>query len=283
MRAHAITTKPGVGGRGHIKRIVPRDVLPARGILALSIAVVLVAATGSIASAHIGVGMSLEPTASVGFGDRRVGTTSPAQAFTLRVGCRRTESGCLDRSRKPRISVPGDFAQTNDCPPTMLSGESCTISVTFAPTSTGPKKGSLRTGKGTCVKSHSQAHEQACADPTATLNGTGVTTPTPPTPPLTLDATAHQDGVAGLKVYAFTNHASTLVVRGREVKKTKKTTKPLADGDARYRVVIRVRLKHPSRFDRPGYVTANIKVAATDEFGQRATDEFREKRFYLFD
>ena len=101
---------------------------------------------------------------------------------------------------------------------------------------------------------------------------------------MTIDADAHQDGVASLKVYAFTNHASTLVVRGRKVKKTKKATEPLAgDPDAGYRAVIRVRLKHPSRFDRPGYVTANIKVAATDEFGQRATDEFPEKRFYLFD
>ena len=75
----------------------------------------------------------------------------------------------------PRISVPGDYAQTNDCPPTLSAYprqlQGCIITVTFAPTSTGPKNGTLSTGPG---------------GPTATLTGNGVTTPTPPALPLTL-------------------------------------------------------------------------------------------------
>ena len=284
MRAHTITTKALVGGGGRPKR--KRTIAPG-GILALSLAVVLLAATASTAGAHRGVRMSLDGPASVGFGDREVGTTSPAQAFTLRVGCRPTVSGCEAGSRNPKISVPGDYAQTNDCPPTMLSGQSCTINVTFAPASTGPKTGTLRTGRTACVKKANspQHHDHSCEAPTATLNGNGVGSPTPPTPPLTLDASAHQDSVVAgpLKLYAFTNRNSTLVVRGRKIKKTKKTTEPLAgDEAAGYRAVIRVRPKHPSRLDRPGWLAANIKVTATDEFGQRATVEFEKKRFYLW-
>jgi hypothetical protein len=58
MRAHTITTKSRVGGRGRMKRtIVPR------GILALSLAVVLVAATASAASAERGPTAALTGTA----------------------------------------------------------------------------------------------------------------------------------------------------------------------------------------------------------------------------
>ena len=49
---------------------------------------------------------------SFDFDDRQVGTTSPAQRFVL---------GVFDNDTfNPKISVSGDYAQTNDCPP-MLS------------------------------------------------------------------------------------------------------------------------------------------------------------------
>jgi hypothetical protein len=107
MRAHTITTKPLVGGRGRMRRILPRGTLPARGILPLSLAVALVAATASTASAHRGVPMSLGPAASVGFGDRQVGTASPVQAFALRVRCRpsRFGSGAGPPSVAARLAV----------------------------------------------------------------------------------------------------------------------------------------------------------------------------------
>jgi hypothetical protein len=121
----------------------------------------------------------------------------------------------------------------------------------------------------------------------ATLKGTGVTTPTPPTPPLTLDASASTWGEprgGRVKVYAYTNHDSTVVVRGRKFERAKEGAEPLKyvadDAVARYRAVISVKPRHPSRLDLPGSLTTKIKVTATDEFGQRATDEFA-KRFAL--
>ena len=56
MRAHTITTQARVGGRGRMKRrIVPG------GILALSLAVVLLAATASTASADTDLALWCAP------------------------------------------------------------------------------------------------------------------------------------------------------------------------------------------------------------------------------
>ena len=170
MRAHTITTKAST--------IVPG------GILALALAVVLMGATASTASAdkNLDLWCAPLPTTStpfeqidhgcsepVGrregfdFGDRRVGTTSPAQGFELWIQT-------VNDIFLPTISVSGDYTQTNNCRPTLISR--CLITVTFTPTGTGPKRGTLRTGPG---------------GPTVRLTGKGVSTPTPPVLPLTLD------------------------------------------------------------------------------------------------
>jgi hypothetical protein len=181
MRAHTITTKASTIVSG--------------GILALGLAVVLLAATASTASADRGLTerssgvpyssptlspwycpppatqsttleqvrgcLDFTPEPSFGFGDRQVGTASPAQPFGL---------GVWDNdSFNPTISVSGDYAQTNNCPPTLSAGafpqiQGCLINVTFAPTGTGPRHGTLSTGPG---------------GPTVALTGKGVTTPTP--------------------------------------------------------------------------------------------------------
>jgi hypothetical protein len=150
MRAHTITTKAST--------IVPG------GILALSLAVVLLAATACTASASRVLSpwycpppptpsTTLDQVAlecldldarSFDFDDRQVGTTSPAQRFALGVYGTDTFT--------PSIGVSGDYAQRNDCPPTLsVTGgqvQGCQITVTFAPTGTGPKHGTLRTGSG---------------------------------------------------------------------------------------------------------------------------------------
>src|SRR5262249_44870845 len=41
------------------------------------------------------------------------------------------------------ISVSGDFAQTNSCGNTLAPGSSCSITVTFAPTTSGSRAGTL--------------------------------------------------------------------------------------------------------------------------------------------
>ena len=181
MRAHTITTKA--------------NTIVSGGILALGLAVVLLAATASTASAERGVTerssgcrtrhrslargtarrqrrvdhsragpavFDFSPAPSFGFGDRQVGTDEPG-ATLCPGGLQQTISF------NPTISVSGDYAQTNNCPPTLSAGafpqiQGCLITVTFAPTGTGPTHGTLSTGPG---------------GPTMALTGKGVTTPTP--------------------------------------------------------------------------------------------------------
>ena len=267
MRTHTSTTQARDEGRARTTRT----------ILALSLATALLAAAASTAAAHKEVSTHLETSlgmrpASVGFGDRQVGTTSPAAAFTFSVGCRPTVSGCEAGSLNPRISVPNGYAQTNNCSPTVLTGQSCTINVTLAPKSTGPKTGTLSIGsEGVQPSAHEGAGE------TATFTGNGVRRPTPPTPPLTLVADAFLNEEVGKTVqfFARADHDSTLVATGSEIEKT---TKQLVAGEQskikarlKHPNKIKARLKHPNaKRDRP---KVKLRVAATDEFGQTATDE----------
>jgi hypothetical protein len=147
---------------------------------------------------------------------------------------------------------------------------SCTINVTFTPTSTGPKSGTLRTGSG---------------GPTAALSGTGVTTPTPPIPPtpgpappaLTLDLDAKkQELKKKLKFFATTNVDSTLEAGGS----VKKTTKEL---DAGEKTTVKANLKGSKRekladkLATSGKAKAKVETVATDEFDNQAVEEIKVK------
>lgn len=77
---------------------------------------------------------TLCPT-SVVFATQAVGTASPPQAITL------NNSGTSELTVSA-INVIGDFAQTNTCG-TLPSGMACTISVTFSPTTSGTRTGTL--------------------------------------------------------------------------------------------------------------------------------------------
>jgi hypothetical protein len=265
-------------------------------ILALSLAAALLAATASTASAdrelHIWcaplpagpppppgplpenacIGVQDPATGwSFDFGDRQVGTTSPAQGFAFGV--------LRDDSFNPRISVSGDFAQTNNCPPTLsAAGEQiagCVIGVTFDPTGTGPRHGTLSTGPG---------------GPTVALTGTGVTTPTPWDWPLTLNAFVDNQQTLGRRgvvkdIIAWTeiglclplvpqcpDYETKLVLRGD----VKKTTKQLTANDP-YKEM-NARLKHLKQLRaEPTAPKIKIKAVATDEFGQTATEVLKVK------
>jgi phospholipase C len=79
--------------------------------------------------------VSLNP-ASLTFGAQTVGTTSPSQTFTVgNVG-----SANLTFAS---IAATGDFAQTNNCPSPLIPGGTCTVTVTFTPTATGARTGSI--------------------------------------------------------------------------------------------------------------------------------------------
>jgi hypothetical protein len=74
--------------------------------------------------------------ASLTFGSQSVGTTSAPQSITLTD----TGNGALTVTG---IQVTGDFAQTNNCSTVAANGGTCTVQVTFTPTSTGTRTGTL--------------------------------------------------------------------------------------------------------------------------------------------
>src|SRR5262249_1301706 len=80
-------------------------------------------------------GLALTPS-RLTFGPQAVGTTSTAQQVRL------TNPGtkALDITN---IIPSGDFAQTNDCPASILPAGFCTLSVTLTPTVTGIRAGAV--------------------------------------------------------------------------------------------------------------------------------------------
>jgi hypothetical protein len=262
-----------------------RSIVP-RGILTLTVAVALVAIPVTSASAE----RTLDP-GTVDFGTRQVNTTSPPQTHQLKVFCDAPFLVCAlialaggADNFNPSISTSGDFAQTNNCLGSLNgatpTGQSCTISTTFTPTSPGPKEGTLSTGPG---------------GPTATLTGTGVTTETPPTPPepgpptpptppptppgvtpptLDLDA-KKQELKKKLTFFATANVDATLAVGGS----VKDTTKQLAGGQ---RTKVKAKLKSAKRkklakkLNKSGKAKAKVEAAASSE-GGTALDEIKVK------
>jgi Right handed beta helix region/Abnormal spindle-like microcephaly-assoc'd, ASPM-SPD-2-Hydin/Disaggregatase related len=98
---------------------------------------------------------SLAPS-SLNFGSQLVNMSSAAQAVTLS----NTGSGPLQIYS---IGISGDFSQSNTCPASLGAGSSCVIQVTFRPTATGPRSGSL-----------SISSNSVPAAPAVSLSGTGV-------------------------------------------------------------------------------------------------------------
>jgi hypothetical protein len=266
-----------------------------RVILTLSLTAILLGATASATSAT----RTLSPT-STDYGNRQIGTTSPGQAFTLRVRCTLVvfpTTKCLQDTFSPSISITvgqfvqtDQFVQTNNCPATMTGlatkpgvdpqkGEaSCTINVAFTPTSTGPKPGTLRTGSG---------------GPTAELTGNGVTTPTPPTPPtpgplpppegepqpgfpaLQLDLDAKKQELRKkLAFFATTNVDSTLVAGG-SIKQTTKQLEGSVKTKINGKLKSSVRKKLAKRLDKKGKVKAKVEAGAASETSGSVIDEMK--------
>lgn len=74
--------------------------------------------------------------ASLTFGGQAPNTTSAARSVTV------TNSGAVAASISS-ITAVGDFAQTNTCGSSIAAGASCTISVTFTPTASGTRPGTV--------------------------------------------------------------------------------------------------------------------------------------------
>jgi len=100
--------------------------------------------------------VTLSPS-SLNFGNQTVGTTSSPQAVTL------TNSQSVSLSITS-ITTSGDYAQTNNCGTSLAANSSCTINVTFTPTTSGTRTGTLTVNDNGPGNPH-----------TASLTGTGVT------------------------------------------------------------------------------------------------------------
>ncbi len=85
-------------------------------------------------------GVTVSPTA-LNFGSVATGSKSAAQTVTVSnpTNAAASVSG---------ISTSGDFAQTNNCGSSIAANGSCTVSVTFSPTATGSRTGTLTVSAG---------------------------------------------------------------------------------------------------------------------------------------
>jgi hypothetical protein len=101
---------------------------------------------------------TLSPTA-LSFAQQTIGTTSPAQNVTL------TNSGGVALTLiTASVTAGSDFAITNNCGNSLAANSTCAFSVTFSPTATGARSGTLTVGD--------QFRTQ-----TVQLNGTGIAPP----------------------------------------------------------------------------------------------------------
>lgn len=77
---------------------------------------------------------------SLAFGSQKTGTTSPSKTVTL------SNPGATPLKITGFTiggADPKDFTETNDCPKSIATGENCTINVSFSPTASGARSGSL--------------------------------------------------------------------------------------------------------------------------------------------
>ncbi|NUP01958.1 MAG: choice-of-anchor D domain-containing protein, partial [Nonomuraea sp.] len=104
------------------------------------------------------VALSASP-GSLTFAARQVGTTSPAQAVTI-------TNGGTGTAALGAVTATGDFAQAKTCGAALASGASCTVNVTFTPSATGTRTGTL-----------SVASDDPAGPLTVALTGTGGSAP----------------------------------------------------------------------------------------------------------
>ena len=80
-------------------------------------------------------GIALFPS-SLTFGAQTISTTAPAQLVSF------TNTGA-DPLNVTSVTASGDFVAVRSCGATVASGASCAVSITFTPTATGTRTGSL--------------------------------------------------------------------------------------------------------------------------------------------
>jgi hypothetical protein len=183
-----------IGPIGYLAAIVLllRGLWRLRRTAAMAAAVLAVAACHTSSSNNTPPGgvatVTLAPT-SLTFPAQTVGTTSSPQAVTL------TNTGSSDAA-VANVSANGDFAATTTCGPTLASGASCAIALTFTPAAAGSRNGTLTVADNAAGSPHH-----------VTLAGTGIS-PTAGTPTGTYQITIA--GASGTLVHSV---PVTLIVK----------------------------------------------------------------------
>ena len=107
-------------------------------------------------------GVQVSPSA-LDFGSLVTGQTSAAQSVSV---SNPTSSAASVSS----ISTSGDFAETNDCGSSIASNGSCTVSVTFSPTASGSRTGTLTVDAGGVTNTVSLSGTGSAAGPILSTN-----------------------------------------------------------------------------------------------------------------
>jgi sugar lactone lactonase YvrE len=94
--------------------------------------------TVSLAGQGVSPGLAVSPSFEI-FGAQVAGTTSQAQTLTV------TNTGTVALTLNP-ITVSNNFIESDQCPATFPPGATCSVSLSFSPTSTGTLSGSLVIG-----------------------------------------------------------------------------------------------------------------------------------------
>jgi hypothetical protein len=159
-------------------------------------------------------GVQANPSA-LNFGSLVTGSTSAAQTVTV---SNPTGSAAAVSS----IAVTGDFAQTNNCGTSIAAGGSCTVSVTFKPTATGARTGTLTINAGGVTDTVSLSGTGTAAGPVLNVNPASLSFPSTPvgSTAATQTVTVSNTGTSSATVSAVsasgdfteTNNCSTLAV-----------------------------------------------------------------------
>ena len=105
---------------------------------------------------------------SLNFGSVAVGATSAAQQVTV-------TNPTSSAASVSGISTSGDFAQTNNCGSSIAANGSCTVNVTFSPSASGARSGSLTVNAGGVTNTVTLAGTGTAPGPVLNANPGGLT------------------------------------------------------------------------------------------------------------
>jgi hypothetical protein len=189
---------------------------------------------------------TLSPT-SLTFANQNVGTSSTAQPVAL------TNGGTLPLSIASIVGS-GDYAQTNNCGPSLGAGASCTINVTFTPTASGTRAGSVTVTSNAATSPNSVNASGTGVAPAVTLSATSLSFPTQNvgTTSAAMTSTLTNSGTAPLTI--------TSIVPGGDYAQTNNCGPSLAAGAS---CTISVTFTPTVSGTRTGSVTINSNAASS--------------------